>query len=168
MQNGSERFKGIDGGHEMDERRPVLCPYCGTSSLRHDRCETCAGLFDPLSRQATQNHMGPWFIRDIEHPFRPGCSYAVMKAMALRGKITPATIVRGPSTRQFWEIAKRVPGIAHILGVCHACAAAARVDDVACKTCSASFNVEQDRQYMGLGEVREIPTMARIPSREQR
>ena len=25
----------------MDERRPVLCPYCGTSSLRHDRCETC-------------------------------------------------------------------------------------------------------------------------------
>ncbi len=161
MATGSERFRGIDGGHEMDERRAMLCPFCGASSLRHDRCETCAGFFDPLSRQATQNHMGPWYIRDIEHPFRPGCSYAVMRAMALRGKLTLSTIVRGPSTRQFWELARRAPGIAHLLGVCHACGAAASADQPVCVSCNATFEVDADRQYLGLGEVRELPAAPR-------
>lgn len=161
MATGSERFRGIDGGHEMDERRPVLCPFCGASSLRHDRCETCSGLFDPLSRQATQNHMGPWYIRDIEHPFRPGCSYAVIRAMAYRGKIGLATVVRGPTTRQFWELARRIPGIANLLGVCHACQAGASPEQPVCVSCGVSFATDEDRQYLGLGDVRELPPLSR-------
>ncbi len=145
----------------MDERRAVLCPYCGASSLRRERCETCNGYFDPLSRQATQNHMGPWYIRDIEHPFRPGCSYAVVRAMALKGKITHATIIRGPSTRQFWELARRTPGVAHLLGLCHACQKPADPSSDKCPSCAAGFILDDDRQYLGLGEVRELPPVAR-------
>lgn len=161
MSRSSGRFDGIEGGHAMDERRAVLCPFCGASSLRRERCETCNGFFDPLSRQATQNHMGPWYIRDIEHPFRPGCSYGVMRAMASKGKLTPATVVRGPSTRQFWELARRTPGIAHLLGICHACQKPATSDQRACAECGTSFVIEDDRQYLGLGDVRELPPIAR-------
>ena len=161
MSGAKGRFDGIEGGHSMDERRAVLCPYCGASSLRRERCETCNGFFDPLSRQATQNHMGPWYVRDIEHPFRPGCSYAVMRSMAIKGKIGPATVVRGPSTRQFWELARRTPGIAHLLGICHACQKAADASQDRCASCAVAFAADDDRQYLGLGEVRELPPIAR-------
>ena len=32
----------------------VLCPYCGHAQFGGDRCQACAGLFEPLSRRATQ------------------------------------------------------------------------------------------------------------------
>ena len=43
-----------------------------------EKCEECGGLFEPLSRQATQISMGPWYIRDRNNPYRPGCSYEVL------------------------------------------------------------------------------------------
>lgn len=153
--------RAIEGGHEVEGVRPVLCPYCGAQSVTLDRCETCAGYFDPLSRQATQNHMGPWYVRDIEQPFRPGCAYSVIRAMAARGKIGGTTVVRGPTTRQFWELARRTPGVAHLIGVCHACQREASAEMAACAGCGASFGVEEDRQYLGLGEVRELPAAPR-------
>lgn len=145
----------------MQGARSVLCPYCGAPSLRSDRCESCLGHFDPLSRQATQNHMGAWFIRDLEHPFRPGCSYGVIRALALKGKLTPSSVVRGPTTRQFWELARRTPGVAHLFEVCHACQGAVGRGDARCGGCGASFEVAENRQFLGLGEIRELPPLAR-------
>ncbi|MCA9288858.1 MAG: hypothetical protein KDA05_09760, partial [Phycisphaerales bacterium] len=40
--------------------RVELCPYCGAESINTTRCDRCAGKFDALSKQATQNAMGPW------------------------------------------------------------------------------------------------------------
>ncbi|MCW5776996.1 MAG: hypothetical protein KIS87_11200 [Phycisphaeraceae bacterium] len=137
--------------------RVVLCPYCGSRSRDPHRCESCAGYFDPLSRQATQNAMGPWFIRDDAQPFRPGCSYDTLRTLIRRGKVGPETPIRGPTTRQFWVLAKRCPAVANLFGICHACARPVEPSDRACRHCGASFEPPDDRQQLGLGSVRLLP-----------
>lgn len=137
--------------------KAVLCPYCGHLSLNTHRCENCRGYFDPLSRQASQNSMGPWFIRDESNPFRPGCSYETLCTLLRRGKITHDTVIRGPTTRQFWTTARNVPGLAHLLGECHNCHSPASADDLACRVCGADFRCESDRQYLGLAPVHLLP-----------
>ena len=128
----------------------ILCPYCGHAQHGGDRCLHCSGLFEPLSRRATQIAMGPWFIRDKVHPFKPGCSYNIIKRMALGGKIKPTTVMRGPTTKQFWSIARNVPGVAHLIGYCHGCAAHVGTDDPKCLKCGAQFTEPRERDAMGL------------------
>ncbi|MDX2146610.1 MAG: hypothetical protein SFZ23_03730 [Planctomycetota bacterium] len=123
-------------------------------------CASCGGLRDPLSRQATQNDMGPWFIRDEKNPFRPGCSYARLAQLAARGKLAPDAVIRGPTTRQFWRVATKVPGLSHIYGVCHSCAAPTATNAAACVACGASFEVDSGRSDLGLSPVWLIPGQA--------
>ena len=158
-----------DGGHAtsppttppapppVPKPRVTICPYCGSRSRADGRCEACRGQFDPLSRQATQNAMGPWFIRDEASPHRPGCSYQTIVHLVTRGKISPDTVIRGPTTLQFWTLARWCPGVAHLLGACHSCQSP--TDGVAseCSRCGASFRVATERQYLGLGDVRYVP-----------
>lgn len=151
-----------DGARREPSPMPkaMLCPYCGHVSPDTTRCVSCRGFFDPLSRQASQNAMGPWFLRDETQPFRPGCSYETLRALATRGRLTLDTVIRGPSTRQFWSPARRTPGVANLLGVCHNCAGTANAHESACASCGASFGVEPDRQFLGLGPVRLLPGQA--------
>jgi predicted RNA-binding Zn-ribbon protein involved in translation (DUF1610 family) len=135
----------------------VLCPYCGEVSADPRRCDGCRGFFDPLSRQATQNAMGPWFIRDETGPWKPGCSIETLREMIRRGKVTRETVLRGPGTKQFWNFAGRTPSIANLLGACHNCRAAVKPDDYSCKACGAVFTPDADRQHMGLAPVHMLP-----------
>lgn len=135
----------------------VLCPYCGEVSADPRRCDGCRGFFDPLSRQATQNAMGPWFIRDESGPWRPGCSIETLREMIRRGKVTRDTVLRGPGTKQFWNFAGRTPSIANLLGACHNCRAVVKPDDYSCKACGAVFTPDADRQHMGLAPVHILP-----------
>ncbi len=135
----------------------VLCPYCASVSADIRRCNACGGHFDPLSRQATQNDMGPWFLFDKDHPTRPGCSYEKIRELALTGKIRPGTIIRGPTTKQFWSFASRAPSIANLVGYCHNCQGRAGADDYSCKSCGSVFSPETDRQHLGLAPVRLLP-----------
>lgn len=112
---------------------------------------------DPLSRQASQNAMGPWFVRDEALPLRPGCSYGTLRALIAKGRVTRESILRGPSTRQFWTRATSVPGVAHLLGECHACHAKVTADFARCPSCSAAFECSTDRQNLGLAPVRLLP-----------
>lgn len=137
--------------------RTTVCPYCGHVSASTSSCERCRGLFEPLSRQASQNSMGPWFIRDEANPFLPGCSLQTLRGMIRRGRISRDTILRGPSTRQFWMLARNTPGIANLLGECHACHADASPADPQCASCGASFAILDDRERLGLSEVRLLP-----------
>ncbi|MCC6971270.1 MAG: hypothetical protein IT434_13730 [Phycisphaerales bacterium] len=145
------------GSPVKSEPAAALCPYCGSITPTGARCSQCRGLLDPLSRQATTNTMGPWFIRDEAQPFRPGCSYHTLVSLVQRGKVTRTTIIRGPSTRQFWMFAGKVPGVAHLLGVCHSCQEESHADDFACNNCGAVFTAEEDRQRLGLGPQMEVP-----------
>src|SRR6187549_3939346 len=122
-----------------DQPKIILCPYCGHTQTSPERCESCGGRFDMLSRRATQISMGSWFVRDPKRPFLPGCTYEVLKMRLAAGKIKALTIIRGPTTRQFWSVARNVPGVANLLGYCHKCGAAVEPTDKKCGVCSASF-----------------------------
>lgn len=140
---------------------PSLCPYCGAAQpVGAERCETCGGLFEPLSKQASQNEMGPWFIRDDSAPHRPGCSLQTLKRLIAKGRIKPESVIRGPSTRQFWSLARNVQGVAHLLGECHNCHRPARATDYMCRSCGAVFTAPTDRQHLGLGPIHLIPGQA--------
>jgi hypothetical protein len=154
--------------HETERRSPdrpaptpqpraVVCPYCGVVSGGASRCTACGGRFDPLSRQATQNAMGPWYVRDERNPTLPGCSYETLVARVQQGKVNASSVVRGPTTRQFWMLAKRVPGVSHLLGLCHACQASVEPEQYSCMSCGAVFEVDRDRQHLGVGPARLLP-----------
>ncbi|MCB9840351.1 MAG: hypothetical protein H6809_01700 [Phycisphaeraceae bacterium] len=140
--------------------RVELCPYCGAESINTTRCDRCAGKFDALSKQATQNAMGPWFLRDEGRPHRPGCAYETIRAMVARGSITQETILRGPTTRQFWTRAAQTPGVAHLLGACHSCRREVDPGAFMCPACGVSFQPETDRQHLGLSAVSLLPGQA--------
>ncbi len=144
-------------------RLPALCPYCGhghelaPGKPRPLQCEACKGRFEPLSRQATQNAMGPWQVRDETQPFRPPCSYETIVKLAQRGKIGPTTIVRGPTTRQFWSYARDTPGVAAVLGFCHSCHTPIGAEDANCPSCDAVLRPVTDRQQLGLSPKAALP-----------
>lgn len=134
-----------------------VCPYCGAPDAVGDRCGVCRGMLDPLSRQRTQNQMGPWFIRDESRPFFPGCSYSAIVSMVRRNAVKPTTPVRGPTTRQFWRLARDTPGLGHLFGRCHNCYAEVAPASSACSSCGAPFQPEGDREHLGLAPVRPLP-----------
>ncbi|MFG0293640.1 MAG: hypothetical protein ACF8MJ_10895 [Phycisphaerales bacterium JB050] len=148
---------------DQSPRLPALCPYCGhghelgPGKPRPLQCVACKGRFEPLSRQATQNAMGPWQVRDEAHPFRPPCSYETIVKLAERGKIDPTTIVRGPTTRQFWSYARDTPGVAAVLGFCHSCHTPIAAEDVNCPSCDAVLRPATDRQQLGLSPKAALP-----------
>lgn len=154
----------LDSRGDTEQTAPAtlfICPYCGGPTPDQPRCASCRGFLDPLSRQASQNAMGPWFIRDDSEagmgPFRPGCSYDTLAELVRRKKVTLETILRGPTTNQFWMPARRVPGLAHLLGVCHACKAEVDGVEHECPECTASFEHPADRQNLGLLPVMLLP-----------
>lgn len=142
----------------------IICPYCGHAQAPADDCASCRGLFEPLSKQATQNAMGPWRIRDEASPFRPPCSYQTLQSLIKRARIGPDSVISGPTTRQFWARAADTPGVAHLLGQCHHCHTAADPSDALCTDCGASFLVDEDRNFLGLSPVRPLGPQAQPPA----
>ena len=141
----------------MAKSKVLICPYCGQTQPAGERCRACGGLFEPLSRQATHNAMGPWFVRDARRPFQPGCSYETLIQLIERGQVNKYSIIRGPTTRQFWTVARRVPGVAHLLGYCHNCDASVDPGDHGCHACGVPFGAYLDRNFLGLPEVQPLP-----------
>lgn len=133
-----------------DQNKYILCPYCGHPQSLADQCASCNGVFEPLSRKATQIAMGPWFIRDRNMPFRPGCSFEVLKKQIETGRVKPNTVLRGPTTHQFWSVARNTPGISHLLGYCHECNSSVSPSDTSCHSCKTKFVVPSTRNELGL------------------
>lgn len=131
------------------------CPYCGhpTDDSQAGRCASCNGLFEPLSRKATQLAMGPWYIRDENRPFMPGFSEAILRQQVASGRIKPSTIVRGPTTNQFWVYASSAPGLSRLLGRCHACSASVTQDAMTCGSCNADLSLPDEVDRLGLSYV---------------
>ncbi len=128
----------------------VTCPYCGTTQQDSVRCGACGGYFEPLSRDATQLAMGPWYIRDEAKPFMPGFSTEVLRHQAMAGRIKADTVLRGPTTHQFWMPAARVPGVSRLLGFCHACAASVAPHAKSCPQCQADLTLPEEADTLGL------------------
>lgn len=139
----------------------VVCPYCGhaqsAAGVGAAQCAACKGLFDPLSRQATQNAMGPWWVLNPQRPTSPGISYEKLAEMVRRGKVTKSSIVRGPTTRQFWALARDTAGVAVLLGECHNCHRDVMPDEFICAHCNTVLAPRSDRQHLGLAPVQLLP-----------
>lgn len=132
------------------EGTPLLCPYCGHMQRGGERCGDCGGLFEPLSRKATQIAMGPWYIRDKDRPFRPGCSFETLKRLVEAGKLSATTVLRGPTTRQFWALGRNTPGVANLIGYCHRCGRHIAPGSADCEHCGEVFKEPTERNALGL------------------
>lgn len=147
------------GGHSTlasPKLRTLICPFCGDLTTDTGRCHSCHARFDPLSRQASQNEMGPWFVRDQAMPYRPGCSFSTIQRLVESGAIESNSVIKGPGTRQFWMLAKHTPGVSQLFGVCHHCGKDVAIDAFGCHACGETFSVDRDRQHLGLGVARTI------------
>ncbi|MEY3142076.1 MAG: hypothetical protein RLY21_569 [Planctomycetota bacterium] len=134
----------------------ILCPYCGNRQAFATACGACGGRFDAWSLAATQNDMGAWFVRDSKRPHFVGYSYATLVAAIRAGEVGRDAIVRGPSTRQFWTVARRAAGLAHLFGRCHACQGPMTAEEADCGACGVSAYDWQDRNYLGLPPVEAV------------
>lgn len=159
----------------METPADDLCPYCGEGLTanggeeRPARCPSCLAFLDPLSRDVTRRHMGPWFIRDGERPHYPGVAWEVLAALAERGDLTASTVVRGPGTGQFWARAGRVPGVAHLVGRCHGCGGRVERRADRCDGCGAALRVRYDRDRLGVApEAAAAPLSAFVSDEELR
>ncbi|MEO0476404.1 MAG: hypothetical protein AAF085_10625 [Planctomycetota bacterium] len=130
----------------------VPCPYCGHphDSTDDGRCVKCNGLFEPLSQTATQLAMGPWYVRDEDNPFMPGFNEAILRQQVRTGRINANTIVRGPTTNQFWMNAGDAPGVSRLMGTCHSCHQEVEPDDTTCGFCKADLLLPDDVDSLGL------------------
>ena len=141
----------------MAEKQVVICPYCGAAQTAGRRCGGCGVDFDPLTRREIQNGMGPWFVRDAEHPFRGGMAYERLVEMIDDGEITRYTVVRGPTTSQLWTVVRKIPGLAHLLGDCHECNAKVEPAATRCSQCRTVFGAWLDRNHLGLPDIQALP-----------
>ena len=137
-------------------QRILLCPYCGELQPPAQECRACGGCLDEWSLKATQNDMGCWFVRDPRRPHFVGFSHQALIGAIRAGEIGMNAIVRGPTTRQFWTIARRVPGLAHLFGRCYACQAPVSEENPRCAQCGGEPPALFDRNQFGLGAIDRV------------
>ncbi|MFM2164602.1 MAG: hypothetical protein RL325_1039 [Planctomycetota bacterium] len=138
------------GSTDANGARSLICPYCGTRQSPALECRSCRGRFDPWSLSATQDDMGAWFVRDSKQPHFVGYSHRAIVAAIRAKEIDRDALVRGPTTRQLWTLARRVPGLAHLFGRCFACQAPVREDAPTCESCGATPPALAERNFLGL------------------
>ncbi len=134
----------------MTKQRILVCPICGETQRETSVCCSCETPLDPNGLLHAEAAVGPWWIRDKEHPFSPGMTYDHIAALARKGKFERHSLLRGPTTRQLWTVARHVPGIAHLLGRCHKCDTHVEPKTRSCPECSTPFLAYRDRNNLGL------------------
>ncbi|HEV2294253.1 MAG TPA: hypothetical protein VGR35_10375 [Tepidisphaeraceae bacterium] len=120
----------------------VVCPFCGSINDRpaHDydntACPRCTMSDTPATRQATRARLGPWFVRQNRNPAAPGMRFETLMALVKRGQVTAQSVVRGPTTNQFWRFAAQVKGLSREFGVCYNCATPVEKSATICPQCN--------------------------------
>ncbi len=134
----------------MAKQRILVCPVCGETQQETSICRVCNNALDSDGLLRAEGAIGPWWVRDTEFGSMPGMTYDHLAEMAKQGEIERHTIIRGPTTRQLWKVARRTPGIAHLLERCHSCGEHVSTSDRSCPSCNASFLSYPDRNNLGL------------------
>jgi hypothetical protein len=113
-----------------------VCPFCGWVDARGEGvCPQC-GLEDtPGTRQATRSKVGPWFVLQSRNPASPGMNFATLLVLVAKGRVTPRSVVRGPTTHQLWRFAARVKGLARLFGICWGCGGDVNTSAKVCPNC---------------------------------
>ena len=134
----------------MAKQRILVCPVCGETQQETSVCKSCNNALDADGLLHAEGSIGPWWVRDGGCPFAPGMTYDHLAEMIIRGEVERHTIIRGPTTRQLWKVARRVPGIAHLLERCHNCGEHVESKTRQCPSCQAQFLSYRDRNNFGV------------------
>jgi hypothetical protein len=130
------------GGPATVPSGKVVCPFCGSVNDRpsHDydntACPRCSMADTPGTRQATRARLGPWFVRQTRNPAAPGMKFDTLMALVKRGQVTGQSVVRGPTTNQFWRFAAQVKGLSREFGLCYNCATPVDKAATICPQCN--------------------------------
>ena len=134
----------------MAKQRILVCPVCGKAQQETSVCKVCSSSLDAEGLLYAEGSIGPWWVRDEKSPFAPGMTYDHLAELARRGEIERHSILRGPTTRQLWRVARKVPGIAHLLGRCHSCGEHVDPHSRNCDSCKVPFLTYRDRNNFGV------------------
>ena len=100
----------------------AVCPFCGClNDSVAGACRQCGMENTQATRQATRSKIGPWFVWQSRNPSAPGMNWATLMSLVEKGRITPRSVVRGPTTGQLWRFAARVKGLSREFGTCWHC-----------------------------------------------
>jgi hypothetical protein len=128
---------GIEGKH--------VCPFCGVVSLAiEEACPHCKMNVASATRAGTKALIGPWYVLQTKLPSIPGVTFARLLELVRKGRIQPRSVVRGPTTHQFWRFAIQVKGLSREFGLCYDCGAEIASDAETCPACSCSQSLPTD------------------------
>lgn len=144
----------------------TVCPFC--AHIRTDpvgSCPKCTMEDTPSTRRSTGERIGPWFVLQRKNPTAPGLRLSVLLTLARRGHVTPKSIVRGPTTGQFWKFASQVKGLSSVFGICWHCGASVSPEATTCPKCRSAQDMPEDPDQF-LENHAAIPVMREIPLQE--
>ncbi len=129
-----------------------VCPFCGASrGDPADACPKCTMRDTPATRAATAERLGPWFVLQTRSPSAPGMRLDTLRLLAKKGHVTRRSVLRGPTTGQFWTFAERARGVAREFGLCHACGADVRPTADRCPRCNEDQRPPADPEALLAG-----------------
>ncbi len=123
----------------------VVCPFC--AHIRTDAggsCPKCTMEDTASTRRSTGERIGPWFVLQRKNPTAPGLRLSVLLTLARRGHVTPKSIVRGPTTGQFWRYAAQVKGLSRVFGLCWHCGSGVSPDASTCPKCRSAQEIPDE------------------------
>lgn len=115
----------------------TICPFCGTANADVEQaCGKCRMQNTPATRKATRARIGPWYVLQTRNPAAPGMKFETLIEFVRKGQVTPRSIVRGPTTHQFWKLASQVKGLSREFGLCFSCGGAVDPTGNLCPHCN--------------------------------
>ena len=144
----------LDDGLDMEQGSPTLspeaahavrdalagrfvCPFCGIIKDQAEAaCPRCTMENSSATRQATKSRIGPWYVLQTRNPAAPGMKFDTLMTFIRKGRVRPRSVVRGPSTHQFWRFAAQVKGLSREFGVCYSCGSAIERSARLCPHCN--------------------------------
>lgn len=113
-----------------------VCPFCGTTrEVEVGPCTQCSLEDTPTTRSATRSKLGPWYVLQSRNPSAPGMNFATLMVLVQKGRVTARSVLRGPTTGQFWRHAAKVKGISREFGLCWNCGGEVARNARACPSC---------------------------------
>ena len=137
-QRGSGDGGALTPGQQIrqDLRGKHVCPFCGTTRQNETGpCTQCSLEDSPTTRAATRSKLGPWYVLQSRNPSAPGMSFATMLLLIQKGRVTARSVIRGPTTTQYWRHAAKVKGISREFGLCWNCGQDVARNARACSNC---------------------------------
>jgi hypothetical protein len=117
-------------------RGKTVCPFCGSQRDSDvGPCMHCSLEDTPTTRSATRSKLGPWYVLQSRNPSAPGMNFATLMILVQKGRVTARSVLRGPTTQQFWRHAAKVKGVSREFGLCWNCGGDVAKNARACSTC---------------------------------